>query len=102
MPSACAARVLRLAPTNAGGGGRSLAVRESVHRLEMLSKEALKFCDGDEPLTPRRLDGARHGNKAAIDRRDTDAESLGRLLAAVREPVDLVRLPQVAWWSPAN
>lgn len=63
--------------------------------FELLAEEALDFVDGDQPLTPGGLDGVYARHDSAIDRRDADAESLGRLPTAVREALDRAGLAEL-------
>ena len=56
--------------------------------FEVLVHEALEFVDGDQALTPGRLDRVDRRYDSPVDRRDADAESLCSLPAAVREALD--------------
>jgi hypothetical protein len=60
--------------------------------LDVLMEEALELVDGDQSLTPRRLDGIDRCHDPAVDRGDADAEGLGRLFAAVRQALDAAGL----------
>jgi hypothetical protein len=68
--------------------------------FEVLLEEPLELGDRNQPLTPGRLHRVHARNEATIDRRDADADSLGGLLAAVGEPLDLVHLLQLAGRRP--
>jgi hypothetical protein len=101
------ARILQLDPIDDARRqrrrpARRPLLRASTRRLEVLPNESLELCDGNEPLTPRRLDRAHSGDEAAIDRRDANAERLGSLLAAVGEAIDIANFVQLTRWSPAN
>jgi hypothetical protein len=106
-PEAPTARILEFDPVDdflrqrrhpAGGA----STRASTRRLEVLPNESLELSDGNEPLSPRRLDRAHSGDEAAINRRDANAERLGSLLAAVGEALDIANFVQLTGWSPAN
>ncbi len=47
-----------------------VSTRAVARWLEMFSNESLKLRDGNEPLTPRRLDCAHRRDEAAVDGRD--------------------------------
>lgn len=78
------------------GGRPGAALAGLAGRLEVLTQEAYELDARNQPLPPRRLDGVQSGDDAAVDGGDADAERLGRLLAAVGEPLSLDHLPQLA------
>lgn len=75
-------------------GGTTCRTRSAY--LDMLHEEALELAHGDEPLTPRRLDGVEQRNDTAIDRRDADPEGLRSLAARVRQLLDRLGLAELA------
>jgi hypothetical protein len=81
-------RKRRRASGRTGSGSRAC-------RFEVLAEEALEVIDGDQPLAPRGLDGVYARHDPAIDRRDANAESLGRLSTAVREALDRAGLAEL-------
>jgi hypothetical protein len=89
---------LRQRPWPAGGP----STRAITRWLEVISQESFELRDGNEPLTPRRLDCAHRRNEATVDGRDADPESFGSLLAAVGEAGRLVNLAQLARPSPTD
>lgn len=72
----------------AAGTCRRFAFRARL--LDSLGQVAFEFGDWDQSSAPLRRDSCDHGNDATVEPRQADAERLGRLLAAVGKPLDMV------------